>query len=129
MGKPLVQFVTKEGGCSLCDDLFIELESAADYVDFYLEILKIEQDKNLYEKYWDKIPVVLVDGKMAVKYRATRDELIRKIGALCSGRELDEWWEREIGWSQDRELALHKAQARLDELSKRAKQTCWEPTP
>ena len=88
MGKPLVQFVTKEGGCSLCDDLFIELESAADYVDFYLEILKIEQDKNLYEKYWDKIPVVLVDGKMAVKYRATRDELIRKI----EGRSSWKFW-------------------------------------
>ena len=79
MAKPLVQFITKEGGCSLCDDLFVELESARDYVDFDLEILKIEQDEELYKKYWDKIPVVLVGGKVVVKYRATRDELIKKI--------------------------------------------------
>jgi len=76
---PKVQFVTKEGGCTLCDDLFAELESARDYVDFDLEILKIEQDEEIFKQYWDKIPVVIVDGKVAVKYRATRDELIKKI--------------------------------------------------
>jgi hypothetical protein len=82
---PKVQFITKEGGCTLCDELFEELESARDYVDFDLEILKIEQDDELYEKYWDQIPVILVGGKLAVKYRATRDELIKKI----DGRS---WW-------------------------------------
>jgi hypothetical protein len=76
---PHVTFITKEGGCSLCDELFAELESARDYVDFDLEIRKIEEDDELYKQYWDKIPVVLVNGKLAVKYRATRDELIRKI--------------------------------------------------
>ena len=79
MALPKVQFVTKEGGCTLCDDLFAELESARDYVDFDLEILKIEQDEEIFKQYWDKIPVVIVDGKVAVKYRATRDELIKKI--------------------------------------------------
>jgi hypothetical protein len=76
---PQVTFITKEGGCSLCDELFAELESARDYIDFDLEIRKIEEDDELYKQYWDKIPVVLVNGKLAVKYRATRDELIRKI--------------------------------------------------
>ena len=81
MPLPQVQFITKEGGCTLCDELFEELESARDYIDFDLEILKIEYDEELYKKYWDKIPVLLVNGKMAVKYRATRDELIKKIGS------------------------------------------------
>ena len=88
MALPKVQFITKEGGCTLCDDLFVELESAQDYVDFDLEIMKIEQDEELYKKYWDKIPVILVNGKMAVKYRATRDELIRKI----EGRSFWKFW-------------------------------------
>jgi hypothetical protein len=79
MPLPQVQFITKEGGCSLCDELFVELESARDYVDFDLEILKIEQNDELYKQYWDKIPVIIVNGKLAVKYRATRDELIKKI--------------------------------------------------
>lgn len=79
MKIPQVTFITKEGGCTLCDEMFAELESARDYVDFDLDIRKIEEDDELYKKYWDKIPVLLVGVKVAAKYRATRDEIIRKI--------------------------------------------------
>ena len=88
MALPKVQFITKHGGCSLCDDLFVELEAAQDYVDFDLDIIKIEEGDELYAQYWDKIPVVLVNGKFAVKYRSTRDELIRKI----EGRSFWKFW-------------------------------------
>ncbi len=88
MALPKVQFITKEGGCSLCDELFAELESARDYVDFDLDIVKIDYDDELREKYWDKIPVLIINGKVAVKYRSTRDELIRKI----EGRSLWKFW-------------------------------------
>ncbi len=77
--KPQVQFITKEEGCSLCDDAFAELESAMDYVDFDLDIIKIRQGDALWEKYWDKIPVILINGKEAFKYRTSRDALIRKL--------------------------------------------------
>ena len=79
MPLPQVTFITKEGGCTLCDEMFVELESARDYVDFDLEIRKIEEDEDLHKKYWDKIPVLMVNGKVVAKYRATRDELISKI--------------------------------------------------
>jgi hypothetical protein len=82
---PQVQFITKEGGCSLCDELFAELESAQDYVDFDIDIVKIDYDDDLRKKYWDQIPVVIINGKVAFKYRATRDQLIAKI----EGRS---WW-------------------------------------
>jgi len=59
-------------------------------------------------------------------YGTEADELIRRIGSLCSRRELDLWWEREIGWSSDRGLALRKARARYEELHKRAKDGGWE---
>lgn len=59
-------------------------------------------------------------------YGSEADELIRKISALCSRRELDEWWQREIGWSKDADLVLRKAQARYAELTERAKQSGWE---
>ena len=84
MTKPQVQFITKDGGCTLCDEMFVELESAMDYVEFDLEILKIDDDSELHKKYWDKIPVLIVNGKVAAKYRTTRDEIIRKI----EGRKL-----------------------------------------
>ncbi len=84
MSKPKVEFITKNGGCSLCDDMFVELEDAMEYVDFELEIRKIDDDDELYRLYWDKIPVLIINGKVAAKYRATRDEIIRKI----EGRKL-----------------------------------------
>lgn len=62
-------------------------------------------------------------------YGPEADELIRKIASLCSARELDEWWQKEIGWSQDRALALSKARARYEELSERARSSGWEDDP
>jgi hypothetical protein len=59
-------------------------------------------------------------------YGREADELIGKIAALCSRRELDEWWEREIGWSKDAELVLLKARDRYAELLLRAKESGWE---
>jgi len=59
-------------------------------------------------------------------YGTEADELIRKIAAVCSRRELYDWWEREISWSADRGLVLQKAKVRFDELSKRAKDGDWE---
>jgi hypothetical protein len=53
-------------------------------------------------------------------------DLIRRIAALCSRRELDEWWEREIGFSGDGDLVCRMGQPRLEELMKRAKESGWE---
>jgi len=59
-------------------------------------------------------------------YGQEGDDLIRKIAELCCRRELDEWWQREIGWSHDDHLVVCKAQMRFDELLQRAKQPGWE---
>jgi Glutaredoxin-like domain (DUF836) len=77
--KPSVQFITKEEGCSLCDDAFEELQSAMDYVEFDLDIVKIRQGEELWNLYWDKIPVIVINGKVAFTHRTTRDLLIRKL--------------------------------------------------
>lgn len=84
MSKPVLKFITKEEGCSLCDDAFVEIESAMDYVDFDLEIIKIREGDELWKKYWDKIPVILINDKLAFKYRTSRDQLIRKLQARKS---------------------------------------------
>ncbi len=54
------------------------------------------------------------------------DDLIRKIGKLSSGRELDEWWEKEIGWKKNQPDLLLKVQQKHDELLKRAAERGWE---
>jgi hypothetical protein len=59
-------------------------------------------------------------------YGEEADELIRKIAELCSRRELNEWWEREIGWSPEANSVTHKALIHLDKLIERAKSSGWE---
>jgi len=59
-------------------------------------------------------------------YGKEADELIRQIASLCSSRELDEWWEKEIGWTNDLKLVLEKARDRHQQLVARAKSSGWE---
>lgn len=59
-------------------------------------------------------------------YGSEADTLIRRIAELCSPRELNDWWEREIGWTPPHNLIVKKAQARLSELLDRARQGGWE---
>jgi hypothetical protein len=59
-------------------------------------------------------------------YGPEADSLIRKVSELCSRRELEEWWAREIGWSKDAELALTKARIHFEVLLQRAKENGWE---
>jgi len=62
-------------------------------------------------------------------YGREADATIRKISELCSRRELEEWWDREIGWANDGAAAFAKAQLRLTELVTRAKESGWELPP
>jgi len=59
-------------------------------------------------------------------YGREADDLVRKIAELCSHRESDEWWSREIGWSPDSDSVIGKSQRRLDELLQRARDGGWE---
>jgi hypothetical protein len=62
-------------------------------------------------------------------YGEEADNLIRKIAGLCSHRELDEWWTREIGWSANEETAIRKAQLQFTDLSRRANESGGELKP
>ena len=59
-------------------------------------------------------------------YGREADDLIRRIAELCSRRELEEWWNREIAWTPDRDSIIDKVRTRHDELLRRAKESGWE---
>ena len=54
-------------------------------------------------------------------YGGEADEYIRRIRRLSSARELDEWWDREIGWNCPNTEVLRKAKHRYQELLQRAR--------
>ena len=61
-------------------------------------------------------------------YSPEANELIREISELSSRRELYEWWDAEINWSEDRELVLAKSEARYTELMQRSRSSGWGAT-
>jgi hypothetical protein len=49
---------------------------------YELKITDIRTDRQLYERYCEQIPVVLIDGKKAFKYRIEEAKLRKKLERL-----------------------------------------------
>lgn len=72
-------------GCHLCPTaLGIVEEVVADLPDdvgedIEIEELSIEDDPALYELWWEKIPVVLIDGEFHAQWRVKPDLLRQRL--------------------------------------------------
>lgn len=68
-------------GCHLCDVarevIDVTLAGLPESVSDAVEVteLSIQDDPALYEKWWEKIPVVLIDGKLHAHWRVSQDRL------------------------------------------------------
>lgn len=76
--KPHVIFYTKPG-CHLCEDAEREIASAGCAGEFIFEKVNILSDPELQRRYGAEIPVVLIDGVHAFKYRLTAADFRRAI--------------------------------------------------
>ena len=70
-------------GCHLCDEMKAVIQRASRTVDasITVEEIDISTDPELEARYGLEIPVLLVDGRKAAKYRVTEDELTRLLAA------------------------------------------------
>lgn len=66
-------------GCHLCDEMKLTIDQVATRVPVTIEIVDISTDLALTQRYGLEIPVLLVDGKKAAKYRVTERELEAKL--------------------------------------------------
>ena len=68
-------------GCHLCDEMKAVIQQASGTVDpsITVEEIDISTDPELEARYGLEIPVLLVDGKKAAKYRVTEGELTRML--------------------------------------------------
>lgn len=71
-------------GCHLCDEMKAVVErvlanhKGSPHVK--LDIVDISTNAELDARYGPEIPVLMVDGKQAAKYRITEEELERRLG-------------------------------------------------
>jgi hypothetical protein len=64
-------------GCHLCDEMKEVVRRVAQSVPLQLEEIDISTSAELEERYGLEIPVLLVAGKKAAKYRLREEELRR----------------------------------------------------
>jgi len=67
--------------CCLCDEIKQQLAQLRRRVDFELEEINIDEDEVLRRLYNDEVPVVMIDGRKAFKYRLDPEEFLRKLAA------------------------------------------------
>ncbi|MEV7130707.1 glutaredoxin family protein [Streptomyces sp. NPDC093260] len=70
----LVTLVRKPG-CHLCDDAQTVVEKVCAEVGARWEQKDISEDRELYDRYWEQIPVVLIDGEQHTFWRVNEDRL------------------------------------------------------
>jgi thiol-disulfide isomerase/thioredoxin len=72
-------------GCHLCDEMKAVVKRVAQSVPLQLEEIDISTSRELEDRYGLDIPVLLVEGKKAAKYRIG-EEALRKVLAGRAGR-------------------------------------------
>ena len=72
-------------GCHLCDDMKAVVEKVRSKKSFALEEIDISSDPELEARYGLEIPVLVVNGRKAAKYRVTETELERLLEGRRSG--------------------------------------------
>ncbi len=65
--------------CHLCEEMAAVIESVRGAVDFELEVRDVDADAELLAMYSAQVPVLLVDGRKAFKYRVTAAELTQRL--------------------------------------------------
>ena len=68
-------------GCHLCDDMKTLIARVAARLPLGLEVVNIDEDPVLTERYGLEIPVLLVDGRKVAKYRIDEAALERTLRA------------------------------------------------
>ncbi|MFC6067483.1 glutaredoxin family protein [Streptomyces ochraceiscleroticus] len=68
-------------GCHLCDDAQKVIEAVCAETGAVWEKQDITEDEELYRKYWEQIPVILVDGAQHDFWRVDPQRLRKALGA------------------------------------------------
>ena len=77
---PTLTLYTKPD-CTLCDEARAALERVRERMPFELDVIDIRADAGLAERYGERIPVVLVDGKEAWEYVIDERDLESRLDA------------------------------------------------
>jgi hypothetical protein len=75
--------IYSRAGCHLCDEMKAVVERVASSTTpaASIDVIDISSDPDLESRYGLEIPVLMVNGKKAAKYRVSEEELARMVDA------------------------------------------------
>jgi glutaredoxin len=68
-------------GCHLCEVVKESLTKLSRHGGFTWQEVDVDSDSELRRQFNDEVPVVLIDGRKAFKYRMDEKEFLRKLTA------------------------------------------------
>ncbi|WP_190018907.1 glutaredoxin family protein [Streptomyces lucensis] len=74
----LVTLIRKPG-CHLCDDAEVVIGKVCGELGVPWEQKDITEDQALHDRYWEQIPVVLIDGEQHTFWRVNEERLRRAL--------------------------------------------------
>jgi glutaredoxin len=80
-----IEVMTKKD-CSLCDEAKEIIEQVIAEIPAKLKMTDIESDPELFERYQEKIPVVLINGEESFVYKVHPITLRKKLDKLLGWR-------------------------------------------
>lgn len=72
-------------GCHLCEEMKAVVERVAQSLPIAVEEIDVSTDPELESRYGLEIPVLVVNGKKAAKYRIVEEVLRRRLSARPDG--------------------------------------------
>lgn len=76
--SPRVTVVGKPD-CHLCEQAIEVVAQVCEQLGQEFRVVSITEDPNLADLYWEKIPVILVDGEPFDFWRVNRNRLVTKL--------------------------------------------------
>lgn len=92
MPEIVLTIVTRRD-CHLCDEMKAVVREVGTTGAIRVEERDVDADVALRQAYDDQVPVLLVNGRRAFKYRVTLGQLRRRIDAEIR-RDQPGWWKR-----------------------------------
>ncbi len=80
-----IEVMTKQD-CCLCDDAKEIIEQVIAELPAELKMTDIESDPKLFERYKEKIPVVLINGEESFVYKVHPSTLRKKLDKLLEAK-------------------------------------------
>ena len=77
--------------CHLCEDMAAIIDQVATEMPSRLEVRDVDDDPDLQNRYGEEVPVLLINGRRAFKYRVLARDLRRRLRAEQRRKRLADW--------------------------------------